>query len=217
MQCGDRWSALRQIASTQFGLFTAHQARALRVRPHELARMADAGQLWRAHRGVYAFSDDSADKHPYEDWAAQWLALRPSANIDERLAEPDAVISHQCAAEILSLGTIVCHGQLHLSGPRRIGVRAQNVSTHRCAVGRRGIDWELAEGLPVSTAGRVISDLASGPMDGSHLGIAIADALERRLIGATALYARLDRHARAWDANDGAELAHRLMRSAGLS
>ena len=34
-----------------------------------------SGVLWRAHHGVYAFTEDAAAKHPYEDWAAQWLAL----------------------------------------------------------------------------------------------------------------------------------------------
>lgn len=215
MQGDQRWEALRQIASAQFGVFTAHQARTLRVRRYELARMADTCQLWRARHGVYAFSDQSADKHPYEDWAAQWLALRPDVNIDERRTNPDAVISHQSAAQILSLGTIVSDGQLHLSGPCRIGVRARNVRAHRCVIGPCGTDWELVEGLPVSTAARVLSDLAAAPIDGSHLGIAIADGLERGLTNAAELFARLDRHARIWGADSGAELAHRLMRSSG--
>lgn len=117
MQPDGRWERLRQIAANQFGLFTAHQARALRVRRYELSRMADAGQLWRARHGVYAFTDESADKYPYEDWAAQWLALRPAADVGERRGDPDVVISHQSAAEILDLGTIVSHDILHLSGP----------------------------------------------------------------------------------------------------
>lgn len=214
MRCGKRWSALRQIAAGQFGVFTTYQARIHAVRRDELARMTDNGELWRVRHGVYAFSDSAACKHPYEDWAAQWLALRPASEIDGRRTDPDAVISHQSAAEILELGTIVSHGLLHLSAPRRIRARDTRVRTHQCPLGVRGVDWDLAEGLPVSTAARVIGDLAAAAVDGSHLGIAIADALERDLVSAADLHLRLERHARAWGNASGAELAQRLMRSA---
>ncbi|WP_109691598.1 type IV toxin-antitoxin system AbiEi family antitoxin domain-containing protein [Mycobacteroides abscessus] len=215
MQAGDRWNQLRQIAADQFGLFTAHQARVCGVRRYELARKADAGLLWRAHHGIYAFSDESARKHPYEDWAAQWLALLPGGEISERRAAPDAIVSHQSAAQILELGTIVSHSRLHLSGPRRINVRAQNVSAHRCQVGLQGADWELVDGLPVATAARVIDDLTAACLDGSHLGIAIEDALQRGLADIDDVHARLNRHARAWNADSGAELTRRLLMATG--
>ncbi|SHX65634.1 type IV toxin-antitoxin system AbiEi family antitoxin domain-containing protein [Mycobacteroides abscessus] len=213
----ERWSRLRVIAAGQFGLFTAHQARTLRVRRYELTRAAAAGQLWRAHHGVYAFTDESAHKHPYEDWAAQWLALRPAADISVRRDNPDAVISHQSAAEILDLGTIVSHDILHLSGPRRINVRSRTVFTHQRPIGERGTDWQLVEGLPVTTAAKVIEDLAAAGVDGSHLGIAIEDALHRGLADVDDIHARLDPHASIWGARNGAELAQRLMMSAGRS
>lgn len=215
MQPDGRWERLRQIAANQFGLFTAHQVRALRVRRYELSRMADAGQLWRARHGVYAFTDESADKYPYEDWAAQWLALRPAADVGERRGDPDVVISHQSAAEILDLGTIVSHDILHLSGPRRINVRSARVLAHRQPVGECDADWQLVEGLPVATAPRVIEDLAAAHIDGSHLGIAIEDALHRGLADVDDIHARLDRHANTWNARNGTELALRLLTSAG--
>ncbi|SHY88654.1 Uncharacterised protein [Mycobacteroides abscessus subsp. bolletii] len=217
MRLDGRWGQLRVIAAGQFGLFTAYQARVLRVRRYELSRMADAGQLWRAHRGIYAFTDESAHKHPYEDWAAQWLALRPAVGIGERLVSPDAVISHQSAAEILDLGTIVSHDILHLSGPRRINVRSPHVLAHRQPVGKRGTDWQLVEGLPVATAAQVIEDLAAAHIDGSHLGIAIEDALHRGLTDIDEITARLDRHARAWNVRGGGQLTQRLMASAGIT
>ena len=49
---------------------------------------------------MYAFTEDAAAKHPYEDFAAQWLALRPGADIAERRAHPDVIISHQSAAAV---------------------------------------------------------------------------------------------------------------------
>ncbi|RIR15190.1 type IV toxin-antitoxin system AbiEi family antitoxin domain-containing protein [Mycobacteroides abscessus] len=215
MRSSDRWGLLRNRAAEQFGLFTAHQARMLGVKRYELARMTHAGLLWRAHHGVYAFGDESGQKHPYEDWAAQWLALRPGVEIAQRRAAPDAIVSHQSAAEILELGTIVSHSCLHLSGPRRINVRAPNVSTHRCRIGPQGWDWELVDGLPVATAARIIEDLAATGVDGSHLGIAIEDALHRGLVSADEVHARLNRRARAWNASGGKELTQRLLTSAG--
>lgn len=211
MRCDRRWDWLRQIAADQFGLFTSHQGQAIRVRRYELARAARSGLLWRAHHGVYAFADDSANKHPYEDWAAQWLALRPQALIGDRLANPDAVISHQSAAEMLALGTIVSHNKLHLSGPRRINVRARTVFTHRRPIGERGVDWQLLEGLPVSTAARVIEDLAAAHIDGSHLGIAITDAIHGALADINEIHARLDRYSDAWNASSGIDLTRRLI------
>lgn len=213
----DRWNRLREIAAGQCGLFTAAQARRERVQRYELARATIGGQLTRAHHGVYAFTDASAEKHPFEDWAAQWLALEPEADIGARLVDPDTVISHHCAAEIQDLGTIVSAGRLHLTSVRRIGVQSKNVSAYRRPIGQRGHDWNVVAGLPVSSPGRIIEDLTAGAVDGSHIGTVIADAIAEGLLDYESAAKRLEPYASRRGESSGAALVARFTAAAGLA
>lgn len=214
MADGQAWGRLREVAAGQFGLFTAAQARQHGVARYELARRADSGELFRAHRGVYGFTEDSAGMFAFEDWAAQWLALRPEADIDRRRDDPDCVISHDSAAVIRELGTIVARG-LFLTGPRRINTRSARVHAYRRDIGERGVDWDVVDGLPVAMAGRIIADLARDDLDGAHQGTVIADVLEQGLLTLDEVGARLDPFAHRWDAVDGAALAQRFLVDAG--
>jgi Transcriptional regulator, AbiEi antitoxin len=54
------WSRLRDLAAGQFGLFTTVQARSHNIARQDLARRTQTGELFRAHHGVYGFSEDSA-------------------------------------------------------------------------------------------------------------------------------------------------------------
>ncbi|WP_457180795.1 type IV toxin-antitoxin system AbiEi family antitoxin domain-containing protein [Mycobacteroides abscessus] len=213
----DRWYRLREIAAGQCGLFTAAQARHEHLQRYELARATLGGQLTRVHHGVYAFTDASADKHPFEDWAGQWLALDPKADIKARLDNPDTVISHHCAAEIQDLGTIVSAGRLHLTSARRIGVQSKNVSAYRRPIGERGRDWTIVAGLPVSSAGRIVEDLTAGAVDGSHIGTVIADAIAEGLLDYETVAKRLDPYAARRGEIDGAALVARFTAAAGLA
>jgi hypothetical protein len=208
------WRRLHDLAADQFGLFTAAQARHHGVARYQLSRGTESGELFRAHHGVYGFTADSATRFLYEDWAAQWLALRPAADIDDRRAAPDCIISHDSAAVIRDLGTIVSHG-LFLTGPTRINPRGARIHTYRRGIGARGEDWDLVEGLPVATAGRIITDLARDELDGAHLGTVIADVLDAGLLALAEVGERLTPFVHRWDEPDGAALAHRFLDAAG--
>ncbi|GAT10351.1 uncharacterized protein RMCN_3484 [Mycolicibacterium novocastrense] len=207
------WGRLHALAAGQFGLFTAAQARQHGVARYELARRADSGELFRAHHGVYGFTEDSAGMFAFEDWAAQWLALRPEDDVERRRADPDCVISHDSAAVIRELGTLVSRG-LFLTSPRRINTRSPRVHAYRRDIGARGIDWDITEGLPVATPGRIIADLARDDLDGSHQGTVIADVLEQGLLTLPEVGARLEPFAGRWGERDGIALAHRLAAAA---
>jgi predicted transcriptional regulator of viral defense system len=208
------WGWLHALAADQFGLFTAAQARRHGVARYELARRAQADELFRAHHGVYGFTDDAAGMFPFEDWAAQWLALRPDEDIERRRATPDCVISHDSAAVIRGLGTIVARG-LYLTGPRRINTRSARVHTYRRDIGARGVDWDIIAGLPVATPGRIIADLARDDLDGAHQGSVIADVLDARLLTLDEVGASLDPFARRWGEPDGVALAQRFTAAVG--
>jgi Transcriptional regulator, AbiEi antitoxin len=201
----EAWSRLHTLAAGQFGLFTAAQARRHGVARYELARRAATGELWRAHHGVYGFS--------FEGWAAQWLALRPDDDVERRRADPDCIISHDSAAVIRELGTIVARG-LFLTGPRRINTRSAHVHTYRRDIGARGVDWDVVEGLPVATPGRIIADLARDDVDGAHQGTVIADVLNSGLLTLDEVGARLDPFAHRWDEPSGTSLALRFSAAA---
>lgn len=111
----------------------------------------------RVRHGVYCFAgrDGGLD----QEWAAQWLALRPNADIETRRASPDCIISHESAAVIRGLGTFVAP-PLCLTGPRAIRVKSDTVRTYRRDIGLRGKDWDLVDGLPVALPQRIIADLA---------------------------------------------------------
>ncbi len=208
------WGRLHTLAAGQFGLFTAAQARHHGVPRYELARRAAAGELFRAHHGVYGFAEDSAGMFTFEDWAAQWLALRPEDDIERRRADPDCILSHDSAAVIRELGTIVARG-LFLTGPRRINTRSPRVHSYRRDIGARGVDWDVVEGLPVATPGRIIADLARDDLDGAHQGTVIADVLDSGLLTIDEVGARLDPFAHRWDEPHGVALAHRFLTAAG--
>lgn len=216
MPDAEAWSRLRTLAAGQFGLFTAAQARRHGIARYELARRAAADELFRAHHGVYGLTEDSAGMFTFWDWAAQWLALRPDDDIERRRADPDCVISHDSAAVIHELGTIVARG-LFLTGPRRINTRSPRVHTHRRDIGARGVDWDVVQGLPVATPGRIIADLARADLDGAHQGTVIADVLDAELLTIDEVGARLTPFAHRWDEPDGVALAQRFLAAAGRS
>lgn len=213
--CMSEWgSELREVADSQFGLFTAAQARARGVERYELARATHREVLRRVHHGVYAFVE-SDHWCTFEDWAAQWLALDPSADIRTRRRRPGAIVSHQTAAAIQNLGSITTNW-LTLSGPQRINVRAERTRAYRRPLGRAGVDWHLYEGLPVATPLRIVDDLAREVIDGGHLGTVVEQCLDEDLLTREQLNAVCAPHAHRWHqpAGDGEALVDLLLASA---
>lgn len=215
MRTGDGgWSAVRELADRQFGLFTTAQARERGVAAYELARMAHRDLIMRVHHGVYEVPESDAWM-TFGDWAAQWLALHPAADIESRRADPDCVISHAAAAQMLRLGTITASG-LELSGPHRINVRDHTVRTWRRPIGERGRDWDLVDGLPVTTPRRTITDLLMSYGDGGHLGTALHTCLTEELLDVDELTALCERAAPRWDHTSGEDLVSSLLQQAQM-
>lgn len=199
------WDGMRHLASRQFGLFTSAQARRNGLSNIELAQRLASGELYVAYRGVFGFTENDADMFRCEDWAARWLALKPTADIETRRAAPDCILSHESAAVIRDLGTVVADG-LYLTGPRPINKTPQ-VHTYLRDIGARGVEWEVFEGLPVAMPGRIVADLADAEIDGSHQGTVIADILDDGLLTMEEVGRRLDPYAHRWAMSGGVELA----------
>lgn len=166
---------MRDVAEQQFGLFTAAQARAAGVAGYELARWTKSGPLYRVRHGVYGFTDSEAYCW-FEDTAAAWVALNPSVDIGTRRRHPEAVISHNSAARLRGLGSPAAF-TLQWTSPRRINVQDRLVQTRVGSFGTFGVDWDLLDGLPVSTPRRICADLLSERGDGGNVGTVIAACL----------------------------------------
>lgn len=189
------------MAADQFGLVTAAQARARGVAPFVLARWCDRELLYRVRHGIYGFVD-SPEWCGFEDWAAQWLALRPNMDIATRRRDPGVVLSHDTAASLQNLGTIASYG-LTLTSPTRINVRDPATSTWRRPIGRRGVDWHLVDGIAVTTPQRTLADLLASYGDGGHLGTVIDTCLRENLINVDRVVELCAAAAARWGRRDG--------------
>ncbi|MDJ0363042.1 type IV toxin-antitoxin system AbiEi family antitoxin domain-containing protein [Rhodococcus sp. H29-C3] len=207
----DEWSELREVSRNQFWLFTAAQARHRRFRTYQLARAVDRNVLVRVHHGVYGFVD-AEGWCPFENVAAQWLALDPGADIDARRGAPEVIVSHESAGSIRGMGTIASYG-VDLTSPRRINVRDPHTRTYRRPLGERGVDWDLYEGLPVATETRVITDLAEKRIDGGDLGTVVRDCIDYGTLSADTVVGLLAPYAARWNlpAFDGTSLLELLL------
>ncbi len=213
MAQADPWHCLHDIAAGQFGLFTAAQARRHGIPGYQLARHVNHGNLVRVRHGVYRCTT-SAPAHPFETWAAHWLALRPTADIAARRAAPDSMISHHSAAVIRGLGALDT-AVLHLTTVNRIRPNSDRVRTSWRPLGTCGADWGIVAGLPVATAGRIVADLARPPGHDGVLGAVIADALRTGAVTVDELAARLHPFAPRWKEHSGQALAQRFVTAAG--
>ncbi|MGW4335351.1 type IV toxin-antitoxin system AbiEi family antitoxin domain-containing protein [Rhodococcus koreensis] len=181
------------LAAEQGGVVTSRQARAVTsVSVQQLKRMVDSGVLERLHHGLYRLGRMPEDVHLEERVA--WLALDPDVVVWERLDQPvpTGVLSHRTAAALLGLGDLDAD-VVELTATRRIRLSLPGVIVHRGALSRE--DWQLVDGLPVTTPIRTIADLAAAGTDAGHLASVVRDALTRGLVTVAEVVAVLSPHA----------------------
>jgi len=97
--------ALFDLASEQYGYFTADQASRCGYAPNVLAYHAKRGAFQRVHHGVYRFRDYPFS--PREDVVAAWLAIGKDV----------AVVSHESALNLWDLSDGV-PDDVHVTVPR---------------------------------------------------------------------------------------------------
>ncbi|NNH70034.1 hypothetical protein HLB23_09185 [Nocardia uniformis] len=179
MSSDSRASELIGVAAEQWGLITSRQARAVvGATPQLLKRMADTGVLERVHHGLYRLARFPHDEHL--DKRVAWVALDPSRLAWERLDDevPAGVLSHRTAANVHRVGDMDAD-VVELTATRRIRISVPDVTIHRGGLTRT--DWQVVDGMPVTTAVRTIRDLAAVPTDAGHLASVVRDVLVRSL------------------------------------
>lgn len=189
------WATITSIAEGQFGLFTTAQAADAGISLAALKHALADDRVWDAADSVWALT--SLDKHPYEDWAAAWMAMNLDRTVADRRIDPDVIISHGTAAMIRDLGTVNPYALTVTAAepPQRV---PETVEVTIGAIGVAGIDWDLVDGLPVATPARIIADLAATRIDGSHLGTVIEDALNSGALTRAQVAHQLGPHLHKW-------------------
>jgi predicted transcriptional regulator of viral defense system len=173
--------ALLEAASEQGGYVTASQATRLGLARDDVARLVDNGDLQRLRRGVFRMRHAGAQ---HEDDVAAWLHFERDRLPWERRGATNVVLSHESAAALHRLGTII---------PRRPTVtllpdsgrsaHVADIEVHRAPL--RETDWAWSEvgplKLPVTTPARTIVDLLLDKQEPSYVARATREALAERV------------------------------------
>lgn len=176
MRKSDSIRELEYLASSQWGMFTSAQARALGVRGTQVSRMADSGTVELMRRGVYRYTVGEETSHSYAK--AAWLAAYPIPTAAERLKmRPfDAVVAGRTAAALHGIGDLHEDPYTFIVRVRR-QTSVADLEFHTWPLDER--DVTFVEGLPVTTMERTISDLVRDRQDPDHVRQAVADTIAK--------------------------------------
>jgi len=160
---------------------TTAQASAAGVSWADLSRLVHDGILQPVPGAARVYRLAGSPEDPELDGVrAAWLQLGGARRWPERIADIDAVVSHRSAAQVRGLGDVI-PAEHEFSETRRRQLRRDDL---RLRVRRRldPVDWELVDGLPVSTVERIVGDLLADSEDESAVARICQDAIARGLL-----------------------------------
>jgi hypothetical protein len=135
---------LAEIARAQHGVVSRRQLAAMGFGERAIARRIAAGRLHRLYRGVYAVGHTVV---PPRGW---WLAAVLTCG-------DGAVLSHRSAAALWDIRPTAA-ARVDVTVPRTSGVRSSGrIVVHRPV---RPAEATTRDGIPVTTPGRTLADLA---------------------------------------------------------
>lgn len=216
MAATERYLQLADVAAGQWGLVTTAHARRVGLTHQQLTRMARSGILHRLHHGVYRLAGVPPD--PFTGLKVSWLALDPEATAADRLerSDPVGVVSHRSAARVHQLGDLDADvNEFTLSTGKR--TRDPDTRLYKRDLDRS--DWQVIGGLPITTVGVTLADLAAATTDGGHLGGVLRDAILHAKITYLDAAAVLRPYAHEYGAplGNGRALVKTLLAQTGLS
>lgn len=174
-------ATLSSIAAEQWGMVTAPQARRAEVSRVDLGRLVADGSIVPVDDAARVYRIAGAPEDPDLDGVrAAWLQLGAGRSWDERIASPDAIVSHRSAAHVRDLGDLIPQAhEFYVDRRRRL--RRRDLRLHvRPALPSAA--WSVYGGLPVSTVAATIRDLAAAREDESAIAQIVTDAIARGLI-----------------------------------
>lgn len=211
MRAVDALATLQELGSTQRGLVTTSQAEEYGVSRVTLGRLRDRGLIYQARRGVYALP--TAGDESFQDLHAAWLSTEPTRLAEQRLDQPDIVVSYISAARVHGLGDLVAPVHEFTSSTRRRSTQP-DVRFHRGDL--PDDDVTVLSGLPVTSIPRTVGDLADDGVDLDHLAYVVRDALSAPEVRPKDLARRLGKAAERNGFADGDAFVEACLERAGL-
>ena len=205
---------LEELASGQWGLLTAAQARARGISRANLSHRERDGRLERLVHGVYRLG--GVPVAPLDDLRAAWMSTVPELLAWERLENPHVVIGGAAAAAVHKSGDIEPAPYRMITSERRQTQRPDIAYSRRQLEPR---DVVVVEGLPVTSIERTVADLVDEVGDLSLVGDVLADATRgERAVDLEHLGLLLAPFAARYGhpRRDGTALLEQIRRSAGI-
>jgi len=175
----DALEAVLEVASEQGGYVSSAQAAAVGLSRDDVVRLVRAGDLHRVRRGVLRMRH--ADSR-HEDEIGAWLHFERGRLPWERHGRSEAVLSHDSAAGLRGLGSIVpMRPTVTVSPQRRRATGVSDIDVHGIPLADEDWGWLDADGvrLPVTTPARTVVDLLVDGAEPSYLRRAIVEATSR--------------------------------------
>ncbi len=156
MKTSKNISALTELASSQWGMFTTAQAASEGVSRVQLGRMSNDGRIEPMARGTYRFA--SAGDTENAGVKAVWLSLLPSKTAYDRLrTRPrDCVAAGRTAAVLL--GDTELHPEPYCFATCR-GRRTARADVHLLPWPAEERDVTIIDGIPATSPERTVADL----------------------------------------------------------
>lgn len=180
--------AVNDIASSQRGLFTSAQAKALGVERYALSRLERLGNIERLAKGVYRMGGSPSTRE--EDVLAAWLSIDPGRRPGDIAGEGMPVAMGATAAWLYGIGE-VGPSPYEFCTPERKQTKRPNL-----IIRKRRLDPEdvaIVSGIPATRPWLTVVDLIDFGEDLSLVASVLADALEGGLVeGEDALREKVD-------------------------
>ena len=175
-------ASLSRVASDQWGMLTAAQARRLGVSRVDLSRLVKDGTVEPVPGAARVYRLSGVPEDPDQDPVrAAWLQLGKGRLWEERVRDVDAVVSHRSAAHVRGLGDLI--PWVHeFYVPTRVRLRRTDLRLRVRPTIERS-DWNLSGGLPVCAIEKIVADLLADHEDESAVAQIVRDGTRDGLFG----------------------------------
>lgn len=206
MSRGSAIASLSPLASDQWGMLTAAQARRHGVSRVDLNRLVKDGTLEPVPGAARVYRLTGVPEDPDQDPVrAAWLQLGKGGLWQERVRDVDAVVSHRSAAHVRRLGDLIPR-VYEFYVPTRVRLRRSDLRLFvQPKIARR--DWSLSSGLPVCTIEKIVADLLADHEDESAVAQIVRDGIRDGLLGRDELEQAATRHGVDYGYGSAAEFA----------
>lgn len=170
--------SIADVAEGQAGLVTERQAAACGASPAVLHELLEGRVIETVIPGVVRLRGGTRPSFP--QLYAHWLLLAPDDPAWERPLPAAGVVSHGAAVRVYAVGNLPGPAAEFTVPPSHTATSSQDVLVHRAELEPQ--DFREVAGLPVTSPGRTLADIAAaGSTDLEGLGRIATNLLQRQL------------------------------------